>query len=149
MCFYNNIWKQFLKLCLNCTRFCHEISHMTVRKWLRKIIDQLSVSLHVQLFLNPVAESRDQRLQSFWFSDWMGTERKSSAFVNIQPFYKCCLWLLILKWESREHFGLGQDRGEERDNPYPSHHCLALCPCPCFCWELALFDSCSHLNLED
>ena len=44
-------------------------------------------------FLNPVIESRGQILQWLGFSDWMGTEKKSSAFVSIQPVYKCCLWL--------------------------------------------------------
>lgn len=44
-------------------------------------------------FLNPVVESRGQILQWLGFSDWMGTEKQSSAFVSIRPIYKCCLWL--------------------------------------------------------
>lgn len=44
-------------------------------------------------FLNSVVEPRGQRLQWLGFSDCMGTERKSSAFVSVQPVYKSCRWL--------------------------------------------------------
>lgn len=40
-----------------------------------------------------MVESRGQRWQCLGFSDWMGTEKKSSAFVSIRPVYSCGLRL--------------------------------------------------------
>ena len=70
-------------------------------------------------FLNSVVESRGQRLQWLGFSDCKGTERKSSAFVSIQPVYKCCRWLHHWNESLGNILASGRTGAEERQRLLP------------------------------